>query len=597
MAGPRKKIRLGDLLVEHNVLSNDQLMQALAEQKQSGQKLGRLLVSKGYVTESAVLETLSEQLKLPLIDLKTFQIDTDAVNAMPEMLARRFRAIVLKKELDGSYLVGMADPTDIYSYDDIAKHLKAAVHQAVVSESDLVATIDRVYRKTEDISMLAEELGEELGETDFDIATLTQDVDMTNAPVVKLLQTIFEDAVQVKASDIHIEPDENVLRIRTRIDGVLQEQVMKEKRIATALVSRLKLMASLNISERRVPQDGRFNIKIKNRNIDVRLSTMPIVNGESVVMRLLDQSENLLNLDHIGMSDALLQRFRRNIHRPYGMVLVTGPTGSGKTTTLYSALNELNNPSKKIITVEDPVEYRLPRINQVQVNAQIGLSFASVLRSALRQDPDIVLVGEMRDQETAEIGLRAAMTGHLVLSTLHTNDAIATANRLIDMGAEGFLVASALQAIIAQRLVRVSCQHCKEPYEPDVQERAWLKTYLGDSSDNATFEHGRGCTQCNNSGYSGRIGVFEYLELDDELADALRQEDSALFTRLANKHPGYKPFALHALDYALQGTTTIEEVLRVSNQLETIADENIAGQEHHSDEHSEPDSSGMNQAG
>ncbi len=569
-AAPRKKVRLGDLLVEHGALTNDQLMQALSEQKQSGQKLGKLLVSKGYVKESRVLEILSEQLKLPLIDLKTFKLDTDAVNALPETLARRHRAIVLKKEMDGSYLVGMADPTDIYSYDDVSKHLKAAIHQAVVRESDLVATIDRVYRKTDDISQLAEELGEELSETDFDIATLTQDVDMTNAPVVKLLQTIFEDAIQVKASDIHIEPDDNVLRIRTRIDGVLQEQIMKEKRIATALVSRLKLMASLNISERRVPQDGRFNIKIKNRNIDVRLSTMPIQNGESVVMRLLDQSDNLLNLDHIGMTPALLSRFRRNINRPHGMVLVTGPTGSGKTTTLYSALNELNKSSKKIITVEDPVEYRLPRVNQVQVNVKIGLTFASVLRAALRQDPDIVLIGEMRDQETAEIGLRAAMTGHLVLSTLHTNDAIATANRLIDMGAEGFLVASALQAIIAQRLVRRLCQHCKEELEPDVHQRAWLKTYLGEQADHAMFQHGRGCSQCNNTGYSGRIGVFEYLELDDELADALRLEDSVLFTKLARNNPGYQPFAMNALEYALQGVTTLEEVLRVSNQLEML---------------------------
>lgn len=573
MAGPRKKIRLGDLLVEQGVITNDQLMQALADQRSTGRKLGQTLIENKFVTEDAMLDILSKQLNLPFISLKNFKLDSDTIHALPETLARRYRAVVLKKELDGTYLVAMADPTDIFAFDEITRHLKTAIQQAVAKEAEILETIDSVYRQTEAISNLAEELGEELAESDFDLEQLDQGVDVTNAPVVKLLQTIFEDAVQVGASDIHIEPDETVLRIRMRVDGMLQEQVMKEKRIATALVSRLKLMASLNISERRIPQDGRFNIKVKNKSIDVRLSTMPIQNGESVVMRLLDQSSDMLNLNVLGMNEELLKSFRHNISRPHGLVLVTGPTGSGKTTTLYAALNELNDPAKKIITVEDPVEYRLQRINQVQVNAQIDLSFARVLRTALRQDPDIVLVGEMRDSETAEIGLRAAITGHLVLSTLHTNDAISTANRLLDMGAEGFLVATALQAIIAQRLVRKICEHCSSDYSPDVHEVSWLKSQLGSNAQYATFKKGQGCTHCNNTGYHGRIGVFEFLELDDEMADALRRENTSDFTKAAKKSHLYRPFAQHAVEYALKGVTTLDEVLRVSNVVEDIVDE------------------------
>ena len=573
MAGPRNKIRLGDLLVEKSAISNEQLMQALADQKSTGRKLGQTLIQNGFVTEDLMLDILSTQLNLPFISLKNFKFDTETVHTLPETLARRYRAIVLKKESDGAYLVAMADPSDIFAYDEITKHLKTAIHQAVSKEAEILGTIDSVYRQTDAISNLAEELGEELAESDFDLEQLDQGVDVTNAPVVKLLQTIFEDAVHVGASDIHIEPDDTVLRIRMRVDGVLQEQVMKEKRIATALVSRLKLMASLNISERRIPQDGRFNIKVKNKSIDVRLSTMPIQNGESVVMRLLDQSSDMLNLNILGMNEELLKRFRHNIHRPHGLVLVTGPTGSGKTTTLYSALNELNEPGKKIITVEDPVEYRLQRINQVQVNPQIGLTFAKVLRTALRQDPDIVLVGEMRDAETAEIGLRAAMTGHLVLSTLHTNDAISTANRLLDMGAAGYLVATALQAIIAQRLVRRICEHCSADYVPDSHEVAWLKSQLGNSAQYSMFKQGQGCTQCNNTGYHGRIGVFEFLELDDELEDALRRENTADFTKAAKLSDKYKPFSVHAIEYALSGVTTLEEVLRVSNVVEDLNEE------------------------
>ena len=566
---PRKKIRIGDLLVEHKIISENQLQAALGEQKKSGRKLGRTLIELGFITEDQLLEFLSRQLQVPFIDLKHYKYDPETVRLIPETVARRYRVIALDAQQD-TVVVGMADPTDIFAYDELSRVLKRPIRHAVVREADLLQAIDNVYRRTDEISSLAEELSDELSETDFDLAALAQTNDVSEAPVVKLLQTIFEDAVQIGASDIHIEPDETVLRIRQRIDGVLQEQVMKEKRITNALVSRLKLMSGLDISEKRLPQDGRFNIKVKGRSIDVRVSTMPIQYGESVVMRLLDQSAGILDLTKVGMPPELLQRFRRAISKPHGMVLVTGPTGSGKTTTLYGALNELNAPETKIITVEDPVEYRLPRVNQVQVHPKIGLTFANVLRTALRQDPDIVLVGEMRDHETAEMGLRAAMTGHLVLSTLHTNDAVSTAIRLLDMGAEGFLVASALDAVVAQRLVRRICNSCVTDYTPTAQEKAWLRSSGGDTLVNSRFKRGQGCPHCNNTGYRGRVGVFELLEIDEAMADALRRNDAAAFTQAAYASAHFQTLSQSALAMAQQGVTTLEEVVRISGELEEL---------------------------
>ena len=568
-AEPKKKIRIGDLLVQEDVITEDQLMTALREQKNTGRKLGRTLVEMGYVEEDTLLNILSRQLKVPFVQLRHYQFNNELVKKLPEAMARRFRAIVLAQQGE-ELLVGMADPLDLVAYDELVRVLKHPVKQAVVRESELLNTLDLVYRRTDEIASLAEELEDELGDDAFDLANLSAESESADAPVVKLLQTLFEDAIQARSSDIHIEPDETVVRIRQRIDGVLQEQVMKEKRVNSALVLRLKLMAGLNISEKRLPQDGRFNVRVKGKSIDVRVSTMPVQHGESVVMRLLDQSQGTLNLDSTGMPPELLARFRKLIKRPHGMILVTGPTGSGKTTTLYGALTELNKPEVKIITAEDPVEYRLPRITQVQVNPKIGLEFASVLRSALRQDPDIILVGEMRDHETVEIGLRAAMTGHLVLSTLHTNDSISSAMRLIDMGAEPFLVASSLLGVVAQRLVRRVCDNCKETYEPTEQELIWLRSFDLDPLDiEAGFVHGRGCYQCSNTGYRGRVGVYEMLEMNEEMLDALRRKDVSDFTRAARKSPLFRPLGQCAMDYALQGITSLQEVSRVAATSET----------------------------
>jgi MSHA biogenesis protein MshE len=453
----------------------------------------------------------------------------------------------------------MSDPADLAALDILSGVLPKPVKVAVVSDAQLFQAYDRFYRRTEDIASFAQELAEEYqDDEEFDFDTGVDNEQDT--AVARLLQSIFEDALQTKASDIHIEPDSEMLRIRLRVDGVLQENIIKEKNIASALVLRLKLMSGLDISEKRLPQDGRTNMRIKGHSIDVRVSTMPVQNGESVVMRLLDQSAGVLSLEQTGMPAALLKRFRVLLKRPHGMILVTGPTGSGKTTTLYGALSELNQPSAKIITVEDPVEYRLPRINQVQTNSKIGLNFSNVLRTTLRQDPDIIMVGEMRDQETAEIGLRGALTGHLVLSTLHTNDAISSAVRLLDMGAPGYLVASSLRAVIAQRLVRKVCESCSEAYQPTREESLWLKS-IDSQVANVTFRCGRGCQTCNNTGYRGRVGVFELLEMTESMMNALKTNDSVQFGQAALHSPGFVPLAQVALTYAKMGITTGEEVL------------------------------------
>lgn len=565
----RRKIRIGELLVENQVISESQLRQALGEQKRSGLKLGRQLIEAGYVDEDRFLTFLSQQLDIPLVDLARYETRPEIVDLLPETYARRFRALVLDVKGDVA-TVGMSDPTNIFAMDEIERLLKKSVEPAVVRESELLAAIDRSYRRTSEIRSLAEELHEELDSSDFDLTELEADTSGGDAAVVRLLKSIFEDAIQVGTSDIHIEPDESCLRIRQRVDGVLHEQVMKETRIASALVLRLKLMSSLNISERRLPQDGRFNIRVKNRNIDVRVSTLPVQWGESVVMRLLDQSETSLGLDGIGMPEIISRRFRHHIHQPHGLLLVTGPTGSGKTTTLYGALAELNDPEKKIISAEDPVEYRLPRIQQVQINTKIGLSFANVLRSALRQDPDVVMIGEMRDQETAEIGLRAAMTGHLVFSTLHTNSAAESAVRLIDMGAEGFLVATALGAVLAQRLIRRVCASCTEPYDPTPQERIWLRAQAAEHAESSRFVQGRGCPRCNGTGYKGRTGIYELLEINESIADALRRNHTADYMQAALSAPGFKPLAACALDSAAEGVTSLAEVLRISGEQEDV---------------------------
>jgi MSHA biogenesis protein MshE len=566
MARP-EKIRLGEMLVQQKLISEEQLHQALAEQKRSGRKLGRVFVENGFVTEDAISGALARQMNIPYINLKQYNLKPQTVQLLPEMQARRFRAIVLE-DRGSTLLIGMADPTDLFAFDEIARLLKRDIALAVVNENELLQTIDRLYRRTEEITVLARELEQELGDSVIDFGNLGVSPGIEDAPVVKLLQSIFDDATQVNASDIHIEPQEKSLHIRFRIDGVLHLQTEADIRIAPSLALRLKLMSELDITEKRMPQDGRFAITVRKQLIDVRISSMPTQYGESVVMRLLNQSGGSLDLGKIGMPPEMLRRFRTIIQRPNGLVLVTGPTGSGKTTTLYGALTELNLESKKLITVEDPVEYRLPGINQVQVNEKIELTFAKVLRSALRQDPDIVLVGEMRDTETAQIGMRAAMTGHLVLSTLHTNDAISTPIRLMDMGIPHFMVGSSLQAVLAQRLVRMICENCSEAHTLLPNEHEWLRAELKDKVDAHTYRHGRGCSYCNGTGFRGRTGVYEMLEMTNEIAAAASHADPAHFVRMAQAQIGGNTLRRHAVALVIAGKSTVSEAMRVTNQLE-----------------------------
>ena len=560
---PQKKIRIGDLLVQNRIISHDQLMNALSEQKKTGRKLGRTLIDLHFISETDLLNFLSRQLQIPFLDIAQYKRKPEVCKELPENLARRFRVMLLESN-SNDVLLAMADPTDLMGLDEISRVLKKRIRQAVVRESDLLNAIDQAYRRTEEISNLAEQLSDELSEHNFDFNNLLSNAEVTDAPVVKLLQSIFEDAVQTSASDIHIEPDEKVLRIRQRIDGVLNEHVLDSINIAPALVVRLKLMCGLNISEKRLPQDGRFSIRVKNKNLDVRLSTLPIQNGESVVMRILDQSKGLLDLEVLGMPPELLQRFKAQISNPHGLILVTGPTGSGKTTTLYAALSAVNRPQTKIITAEDPVEYSLPRVNQAQINEKIGLSFASVLRSALRQDPDVILVGEIRDRDTAEIAVRASITGHLVFSTLHTNGAVETATRLLDMGIEGYILASSLKVIIAQRLVRKICDRCAEPVTLEEDQSIWLEQSFKLKAADIVFKKCAGCQHCNHIGYHGRVGVYELLEMRHETLDALRRNDSASFVAAALSTPNFKSFTEQALELVKQGATTLQEVMRIS---------------------------------
>ncbi|SDI18551.1 GspE/PulE family protein [Propionivibrio dicarboxylicus] len=567
MARP-EKIRLGDLLIQQGLLTGEQLKFALDEQKRSGRKLGRIVVESSFCTEEAISQALANQLQVPFVDLRHFDPKQELINLLPEAQARRYRAVVLE-EVNGVLRVGFVDPTDLQAYDDVFRLVKRDIEVAVVAESQLLALIDRVYRRTEEISGLAKELTADLGDVPVEFGELLSvSPGAEEAPVVKLLQTVFEEAMRSRASDIHIEPQASQLRIRFRIDGVLHVQMEADLKIASALSLRLKLMSGLDISEKRLPQDGRFAIKVRNAPIDVRISTMPTQYGESVVMRLLNQNTGLLGLDRLNIAPRVLDRLRNAVRRPSGMVLVTGPTGSGKTTTLYAALTELNTTEKKIITVEDPVEYRLPGINQVQVHDKIDLTFERVLRSALRQDPDIVLVGEMRDQMTAEIGMRAAITGHMVLSTLHTNDVVSTPIRLLDMGVPRYMVALSLQLVLAQRLVRVICENCGEVVTPSPSEHEWLRFELGDAVDKYTYRQGRGCARCGGTGYSGRTGVFEMLEMTNEIVEAINSDDTGVFVQAARRQMAGETLRRDAVRQVVRGRTTIEEAMRISNQFE-----------------------------
>jgi MSHA biogenesis protein MshE len=521
------------------------------------------------VKELSSAETAARRLGVPYVDLRKQELHPKLVRLLSEPQARRHKAMVLEDRGD-TYFVGFADPNDLRAQDDVATILRRPVDVAVITDTMLTDTIERVYRKTEQISHFAREVGEDVViEDEFvDLMALSGTADEGEAPVVKLLQTIFDDAARTNASDIHFEPQEKHLVVRFRIDGALHTQVDTDLRIAPTLVVRLKLMGGMDIAERRLPQDGRMHVRSGDSKFDVRMSTLPTQFGESVVLRLLRQDGGRRTLSQV-MPRRARVAFERALNAPHGLVLVTGPTGSGKTTTLYAALEMLNKPDVKILTCEDPVEYRVAGINQTQVNEKIELTFARVLRAFLRQDPDIVLVGEIRDSETADIACRAAMTGHLVLSTLHTNDAASTPLRLLDMGVPAYLIASSLLAVVSQRLIRVNCPNCVGDYTPPPEELEWFRQRLRpEELSLAKFRKGRGCVRCNGVGYSGRRGVFEVVEMNSQLALDMQKGDPSVFERAAREQVGSYTMERNAYELVLTGETTITEAMRLSASAE-----------------------------
>ena len=558
-----KKIRIGDRLVEANLISDDQLNKALEQQKHTGRHLGQTLIELNIISEDDLMLFLSQQLNIDYIDLKKFTLDPQIVKQIPEIHARRLRALALEFRND-MLLVGMADPTDIVAHDELQRILKSPFQIALIKESIILKAIDKLYRQTEKIKGLAQEVDDQLGMHTDSLSQADLNIENPDAPLIQLLNVMITDAVSINASDIHVEPEENATRIRFRTDGILHDQEPTSQRLAGAIISRLKLMANLDISERRLPQDGRFRFVAKGQQIDIRLSTMPMQYGETAVMRLLNQTTGIPAIDAIGLDPDTLKRLRHTIHSPHGLILVTGPTGSGKTTTLYSALKDINDPGKKIITIEDPIEYQIPGITQVQVNPKINLDFARILRSLLRQDPDVALIGEMRDTETMEMALRTAMTGHLVLSTLHTNDAISSVARLMEMGATPFLVATSLKGVLAQRLIRKLCGNCATTTQPTAAQLALIATtFGGENIDTSRFKQHSGCKHCNDTGYMGRTVISEFIEITNTLQEPIQSGNLQQFAQLASAQPGYQNLAQAALKLALDGVTSFDEVARI----------------------------------
>jgi MSHA biogenesis protein MshE len=557
-----RRFRLGEVLVSKGLVTDRQLTQALEMQKTSGRKLGRALTDLGVVSEEQIGEVVADQLGIRFVDLAHHELDPELVRRLPEVQSRRFRAIVIGSRPEGLE-VGMVDPSDMVAFDQLTRQLRTQLVPCVVAEGALLGVIERIYQRKEEMASFARDVVADVGDDVVNLSGLENNASADDAPVVKLINSIFEAATQRNASDIHIEPQERALQIRFRIDGVMQIQSTPDARIASAVVQRLKLMSSLDISEKRLPQDGRFRVKVVATTLDVRISTLPTQHGESVVMRLLMQDASRNRLDALGIPPAILKRLRAALTASSGMVLVTGPTGSGKTTTLYAALAELNSPELKIITVEDPVEYRLPGLNQVQVNDKVDLSFSRVLRSCLRQDPDVILVGEMRDQETAEIGLRAALTGHLVLSTLHTTSAASTPMRLRDMGIPSYMVALGVRLVMAQRLVRTICTSCKTEAEVMAHEREWLGVDIVEPGGSYKAYKGLGCPACNKSGYSGRTAVYEMVEMTPELVHLANSDDPAGFNAAAERAFAAHTLRSSVLKLVAEGRTTLAEAMRV----------------------------------
>ena len=554
----RKSKQLGQILIELGFITPEQLETALEEHRKTPKSLGRVLIDLGMIKEADLVRALAEQVGLEFVDLNEFPIDATSTVLLHEALSRRYRAIPIG-ERDGRLLVAMSDPANVYALDDIRTITGRDVQPVVATANDVEEAIQKFSGMDSQVEAMASIAAESVDETTADLEEALED-----APIVKLVNAIMTQAVGDRASDVHLEPAEHNVRIRFRVDGVLHEPMPPApKSIQGGLISRLKVMADLNIAERRVPQDGRISMKVGGRALDLRVATLPTVHGEKVVIRVLDKSNALLRLEDLGFLENAYDRFSDSFRKPYGAILVTGPTGSGKSTTMYSTLNILNEESKNIITVEDPVEYRLAGVNQMQVNPKAGLTFASALRSILRADPDIVLIGEIRDKETATIAIEAALTGHLVLSSLHTNDAPSAISRLVEMDVETFLVASAIDAVVAQRLARKLCERCRVVYQPEQAELEaagfpeWLWPEI------PQLFKAQGCPACSNTGYRGRIGLYEVMQMSEEIERLTVERASADAIRTVAVQQGMMTLRDDGLEKARMGITTLDEVARV----------------------------------
>ena len=551
--------QLGDILLEGGLVSPDQLTGAVEQQQRLGRSLGRVLVDLGVLTEGQLVAALAQQIGLTFVDLSDYPVDGSAVTRVSDVVCRRHTALPIGYD-EGKLVVAMADPANVFALDDIRSLTGMDLKPVVATKPDLLAAINRYHRGDAELDDLtiAMEAGKE---TDDDLSNIKEVVE--DAPIVKFVNLLITQAIQDRASDIHIEPAERDLRVRFRIDGVLHEVMRSPKSITSGVTSRLKIMADINIAERRIPQDGRLSVNANGKKIDLRVATLPTVWGEKIVMRILDNSNAMLKLSDLGFADENYEVYSRSFTKPYGMILVTGPTGSGKSTTLYATLNIVSKPEVNVITVEDPVEYRLPGINQVQTNVKAGLTFAAALRSILRSDPDIVLLGEIRDHETAQIAIEAALTGHLVLSTLHTNDAPSAITRLTEMGIEPFLVGSALDCVLAQRLARKLCPKCKEAYVPSREMMTENRFTWSDDEALPTLYRPIGCSACSKTGYKGRLALHEVMAVSEDIERMAVEHASALAISKVALEQGMITLREDGLRKVKAGITSIEEILRV----------------------------------
>lgn len=548
--------RLGDLLMDAGVITQQQLEKALNVQKTTKERLGKALINLGYVTEEALIEALEFQLGVPRVRLTRGTVQQDATALIPQTLAERYNIVPVKKQ-GRKLMLAMIDPTNFYAIDDVRTVSGLEVVPVIATEKEILRAINESYGVQALVDKASSIIGQE------DIVSMADLQTADEAPVISIVNTVISQAIRERASDIHIEPTDAALRVRYRIDGALREFFSFPIRTHALLISRIKIMSALDISEKRLPQDGRINYTEDGRDIDLRVSTLPTVLGEKIVMRILDKESIIIDVRRLGFSEHNLTRYTKLYRQSYGMLLVTGPTGSGKTTTLYSTLTEINTVDKNIITVEDPVEYRLDGINQVQINHKAGLTFAAGLRSILRQDPNIIMLGEIRDGETANIAIRAALTGHLVLSTLHTNDAAGAISRLVDMGVEPFLVASSVLGILAQRLVRMICPECKESYQPE--EASPEAEFLGPLwHSGMVLQRGRGCPYCGQTGYRGRMAIHEIIPVTSEIRELVARRVSADVIKTAALAEGLTTMRQDGLEKVLEGKTTVQEVIRVA---------------------------------